>query len=252
MLTKRVLSIAALLLFANITISAQSNQLRQLASQLSSEAANFADSTYNDYTRAFRSSSGDIESVMSAQQFAAGAQLFNRMINDRRRNQELREAFQFLQNSSRSAERNNLQRNRWYELQRLMSDISRELTLDSSETNPFPNPNPLPWPDQGGNYGGSGQMTWRGRVDDDVRIVIRGGTAEVETIGGSPYYDANSSFSESLPTRRVTVRLQKRRGRGDVFIEQQPSRENGYSAVVRILDKKGGASDYEFELSWGR
>ena len=93
-------------------------------------------------------------------------------------------------------------------------------------------------------------MTWRGRVDDDVRIRIRGGSAEIETIGGTEYNDAQPNFYNSLPNRRVTVRLTQKRGRGDIFIEQQPSRENDFTAIVRIKDPKGGASDYEFELQW--
>ncbi len=93
-------------------------------------------------------------------------------------------------------------------------------------------------------------MTWRGKVDDDVRITIRGGRADVETIGGSPHYDAMTNFTASLPPRRLNVRLVSKKGRGEVFIEQQPSRENDYAAVVRIRDPKGGASDYEFELAW--
>jgi len=93
-------------------------------------------------------------------------------------------------------------------------------------------------------------MTWRGRVDDDVRIRIRGGTADVETIGGTEYNDGQPNFFNSLPNRRVTVRLTNKRGRGEIFIEQQPSRENDFTAIVRIRDTRGGASEYEFELSW--
>jgi hypothetical protein len=93
-------------------------------------------------------------------------------------------------------------------------------------------------------------MTWRGRVDDDVRIRIRGGSADVETIGGSPYYDAQPNFFNSLPNRRVTVRLTEKRGRGEVFVEQQPTRENDFTAIVRIRDPKGGASDYAFTIEW--
>ena len=93
-------------------------------------------------------------------------------------------------------------------------------------------------------------MTWRGRVDDDVRIRIRGGAADVETIGGTAYYDGQPNFSNSLPNRRVTVRLTQKRGRGDVFIEQQPTRENDFTAIVRIKDSRGGASEYEFTLEW--
>jgi hypothetical protein len=93
-------------------------------------------------------------------------------------------------------------------------------------------------------------MTWKGRVDDDVRIRIRGGTAEVETIGGSPYSDAQQNFYDSLPYRRLNFQLTVKKGRVQVFIEQQPSRENDFTAVIRIKDPKGGSSDYEFELSW--
>ena len=93
-------------------------------------------------------------------------------------------------------------------------------------------------------------MTWRGRVDDDVRIRIRGGTADVETIGGTQYDNGQPNFTNSLPYRRVTVRLTQRRGRGEIFIEQQPSRENDFTAIVRIRDPRGGASDYEFEIAW--
>ena len=93
-------------------------------------------------------------------------------------------------------------------------------------------------------------MTWKGRVDDDVRIVIRGGRADVETVGGTPYSDSQPDFGASLPSRRVTVRLNVKRARGQVFIEEQPSRENNFAAVIRIKDPRGGASDYEFELTW--
>lgn len=243
MIIKRLPIVIAVLFLAN-TSFAQSGRLSNLARQLANEAASFADSSYNDYTRSFRNTGNTLEAVMAAQQFSASAQLFNRMVTDRRRNQELREAFLLLQNSANTADRNNLQRSRWFSIQRLLSDISRELNSDSSGDN-----NPFPWPDQGGPSR-SGRMTWKGKVDDDVRIVVRGGTAQVETIGGSPYYDAVTSFTASLPPRRTNVRLQKIRGRGEIFIEQQPSRENDYTAVVRIRDPRGGPSDYEFELSW--
>ena len=46
------------------------------------------------------------------------------------------------------------------------------------------------------------------------------------------------------------VRLTKKRGRGDIFIEQQPSRDNDFTAIVRIKDTRGGADNYEFTLDW--
>ncbi len=46
---------------------------------------------------------------MLAYQFSSAAQVFNRMVNDRRRNAELRDAFQVLQACPASADRSNLQ-----------------------------------------------------------------------------------------------------------------------------------------------
>ncbi len=239
--TKRVLVILAVLVFAQ-TSYAQSNQLRMSSTRLASEANAFAESMYTEYTRAFRNTS-NVDSVMLAYQFSGGAQAFNRMVNDRRNNQELVTAYQSLQNLWRSAYRSDYQNTRWNNIENLLTQISRELT-NSGNNNPFPRPFP-----NDGPAGGSGRMTWRGRVDDDVRILVRGGSAQVETIGGTPYYDAVTNFTASLP-RRSNVTLIKRRGRGEIFVEQQPSRTNDYTAVIRIRDPRGGADEYEFELAW--
>jgi hypothetical protein len=233
-------------LFCVHTATAQFGQSRRLndeAQRLASEATALADASYGDYTRGSRFNRGDIETVMFAYQFSSSAQVFNRMVNDRRRNAELRDAFQVLQSLASAANRSNLQQSRWSNIQRLMSEISQELNAGPGTGSGYP------WPDQGGPSG-SGRMTWRGTVDDDVRIMIRGGTAQVETIGGSPYYDAVANFSASLPMRRTNVTLTKRRGRGEMFIEQQPSRQNNFTAVIRVRDSRGGASEYEFDVSW--
>jgi len=243
---KRVSIAFATLLFVAQSVPAQfgqSNRLTDLADRLSRDADAFADATYNSYTNSFRSSRTDVEAVMLAQQFAASSRIFYRMVVDRRRNQDLRDAFSLLQELARSVDRNNQQRTAWFNVQRTMTDLARELNADSS--------------DGGGGGGGgnqgdnrSGRMTWKGRVDDDVRIVIRGGSADVQTLGGTPYYNGQPNFSASLPSRRVNVRLNVKRARGEVYIEEQPSRENNFAAVIRIKDPRGGASDYEFELSW--
>ncbi len=239
MIKRSLLAFAAVLLLGS-PVFAQSNRLTDLAARLSHEAESFADQNYDDYSNSSRNARNDIEGVMLSQQFAAAARTFNRMVVDRRRRAELSDAFDVLSNLARLVERNSYQRN-WSNVQRLMSDISSELNNNSSYGGP------------GGQHpdsGGGGRMTWRGRVDDDVRIKIRGGSAEVETIGGTPYYDGQPNFFDSLPNRRVTVRLTTKRGRGDIFIEQQPSRENDFTAIIRIKDPKGGASQYEFELQW--
>ena len=217
------------------------NRLTDLAERLSNEAGQFADENYRTYVNGTRNLRRDIEAAMSSQQFAASAQLFSRMVSDRRQRADLRDAFEMLRTTANSVERYNLQRNTWNNLQRLMSDISRELGSNTGGGGGDQ------YPDTGNR---SGRMTWRGRVDDDVRIRIRGGSADIETIGGTEYNDGQSNFFNSLPNRRVTVRLTARQGRGEIFIEQQPSRENDFTAVVRIKDTRGGASEYQFELTW--
>jgi hypothetical protein len=242
MLTRTLLIVSAVLLVASPAFGQfnQSNdRLTDLAGRLSREAGNFADANYSNYSNSSRNDRSAVEAVMNTQQFAASAQIFYRMVVDRRRNQDLRDAFDLMSQLARSVDRNNLQRNSWFTIQRLLSDIAREVSYGNQNPGPFP-------PDT--NRGG--RMTWRGRVDDDVRIRIRGGSADVETIGGTAYYDGQPNFENSLPNRRVTVRLTQKRGRGEIFIEQQPSRENDFTAIIRIKDPRGGASDYEFTLEW--
>ena len=217
----------------------QSNRLMDMAARLSREAENLADANYSSYTNSSRNNRNEIEAVMLTQQFAGASRIFYRMTVDRRRNQDLRDAFDVLSRLARTVEQNNLQQSSWYNIQRLLSDIAREVSS---------NQNPGPFPPGTGDR--SGRMTWRGRVDDDVRIRIRGGSADVETLGGTPYYDSQPNFENSLPNRRVTVRLTSKRGRGEIFIEQQPSRENDFTAVIRIRDTRGGADNYEFTLEW--
>lgn len=240
MITRSLLVVVAVLLFASpaFTQFGQSNRLTDLASRLSRDADDFADSTYNNFSNNSRAARNDTEAVLLAYQFAGASRIFYRMTVDRRRNQDLRDAFDLLQNLARSVERNNAQRNNWFNIQRSMQDVAREINAGGGGGSQFP------------DTGRGGRMTWRGRVDDDVRIRIRGGSADVETLGGTPYYDGQPNFENSLPNRRVTVRLSEKRGRGEIFIEQQPSRENDFTAVIRIKDTRGGASEYAFTLEW--
>ena len=240
MITRSLLIPVAVLLFASSAFSqfGSQNRLTDLSDRLSRDAQDFADTSYSNFTNNSRALRNDLEAVMLAHQFAGASRIFYRMVVDRRRIQDLRDAFDMLQNLARSVERNNVQRTNWYNIQRSLQDIARELNGGGGGND---------YPDSGNR---SGRMTWRGRVDDDVRIRIRGGAADVETIGGTAYYDGQPNFANSLPNRRVTVRLTEKRGRGEIFVEQQPTRENDFTAVVRIRDTKGGADNYAFTLEW--
>ncbi len=87
-------------------------------------------------------------------------------------------------------------------------------------------------------------------MDDNVQLLIRDDRIEVRTIGGSPYNNATYNFTSPLPGRRVNVSAVKLKGRGEVRVIQQPSRDNDFTAVVEVRDSGGGARDYELEVSW--
>jgi hypothetical protein len=246
MINRSLLLVVISLLFAG-SAAAQfvpSNRLNDSAARLSREAEDFASTAYNNFINSDRNDRAEIDALMLAQQFGATARIFYRMVVDRRRPQELRDAFEVVRSLSTPVARSNIQRNTYFNLQRSLNDVARDLDYDSSSGGG--NEGPFP----GGGGGRGGRMRWKGRVDDDVRITIRGGSADVETLGGTPYYDAQPNFGASLPSRRVTVRLASKRGRGEIYIEQQPSRENNFAVVIRIKDTRGGAADYEFELQW--
>src|SRR4030095_4228588 len=138
---RSVLVVVAILLFASpaFTQFGQSNnRLTDLASRLSRDADDFADSSYNGFSNNSRVSRNDTETVMQAYQFAGASRIFYRMTVDRRRNQDLRDAFDVLQNLARSVERNNAQRNNWFNIQRSLQDVAREINAGGGGGGQYP------------------------------------------------------------------------------------------------------------------
>jgi hypothetical protein len=93
---------------------------------------------------------------------------------------------------------------------------------------------------------------WRGKVDIGCEIAISGSEHREKDAGGSGTQVRNATFSAPLPKSGVPVSVKKRSGRGKVELIQTPNASNGYTAIVRIDDDKGGADDYDFELRWPR
>jgi hypothetical protein len=95
-----------------------------------------------------------------------------------------------------------------------------------------------------------GRMSWRGRVDDWVRVNVRGQAAFAITFAGQYAPPGEFNFEAPLPRAAVTVKLEKKRGRGEVRIAQQPTYANGYTAVIEIRDRRRKDDEYEFVLKW--
>lgn len=101
-----------------------------------------------------------------------------------------------------------------------------------------------------GYQNGPGVLTWRGRVDDVIVLEIRDRSVRDRVISGRAAEGVRADFGASLPSRDTTVSVEKRRGRGEVRVVEQPTRRNNYTAVIQIRDSSGGADDYEIEVRW--
>jgi len=230
-----------------LALSAQATQaqnLEDLVQRLVRQTDSLAQRSYDSFSSRRNASRNDIEALYQARSLNASAELFQRMVRDRRSDSELRDAFTVLQDLLRSSGRYAFDRRYWSDIQRSSDDLARELNLgrrDGNDARP-------PWNDQDGRT--SGRLRWRGTVDGEAQLLVRRSDVESRTLSGQPASGITFNFTSPLPRRVVDVRLEKKKGRGDVEIVQQPSRNNDFTVVVQIRDEKGGAGDYEFELIW--
>ena len=95
------------------------------------------------------------------------------------------------------------------------------------------------------------QVTWTGSVDDTATVYFQGGKSWVDNVTGKPVEDASSTFHGDLPSTALTnVALTKIAGRGQVALTQQPTKDNNYTAAVRIVDLDPDRDHYQFTLKW--
>ena len=97
----------------------------------------------------------------------------------------------------------------------------------------------------------AGALRWHGLVDAVAEIRIRGNRVEAFSSQGQRLRDVQYDvFGAALPRRDVRVVLVGDAGRGRVQITQQPSAWNGFTAVIRIEDPRGGYGAYDFDVRW--
>jgi hypothetical protein len=105
-----------------------------------------------------------------------------------------------------------------------------------------------PW-DTNTNNNSRSILHWSGNVDDVLEIRVQGNRADYRTLSGAQPRSVQADLNAE-PQRDVQLRVSQRQGRGEVFIVQQPSYQNGYTAVLRIRDPQGGYGFYDFDLIW--
>ncbi len=239
---------AAWLICGGLDAHAQSYRVRDLSERLARDADDLAERAYNSYSTDQVATRGELDSMMLAQHFAAATNAFRRLAQGGKRDSELRDAAQYLLDLARrfpSYDSNNLN---WRDARRATDDLARELNVSGGIGS-------------GGNNGGSnppndadviGRVRWRGTVDDEVQLAVRGNTFDVRTISGTTNPPGTYNFTSPLPNRRVSVAVNKTKGRGSVRVIQQPTRDNDFTTVIQIKDSSGGAREYDLEIYWTR
>jgi len=90
-------------------------------------------------------------------------------------------------------------------------------------------------------------------VDMAVVFHLFGDHVTPEVLGGQPVRDQKAQFSAPLPSGDGIVwSLEKRSGRGEVKLLEQPGPANGNTLKVRVDDSRGGAARHVFRVRWKR
>jgi hypothetical protein len=97
--------------------------------------------------------------------------------------------------------------------------------------------------------GGRLALSWQGDVDDNLEIRVSPNGTSYRTMSGKDPRGVQSSFV-GLPAGVTRVEVQQTSGRGQVYVVQQPTAENGYVALLRVTDPRSGFDHYGFTVTW--
>ena len=102
---------------------------------------------------------------------------------------------------------------------------------------------------QWGNRTGTA-FRWSGSVDNELEIRLQGRRMDEVTLAGGQPYNQRSSVLDGVPSRDAQLVIAQRQGRGTVYVAQQPTAYNGYTAVIRVRDPQGGYGYYDFDVEY--
>ena len=90
-----------------------------------------------------------------------------------------------------------------------------------------------------------GQFDLRLRIDEEVEVLVRGGSIHYEVIGGREPCDDGSEYSQEIP-RAIFKKfeVEKKDGRGNILVLETPSIQNEFHLKMRFIDRKGGEDGY--------
>ena len=122
---------------------------------------------------------------------------------------------------------------------------------DDDDRNVPPRIDPRDRSNGGWNNSSGAALRWSGSVDSDVEIRLSGRQVDQRALSGGATRDARSSvIGGGLPRRDVQLVIAQHQGRGTVYVAQQPTAYNGYTAIIRVRDPQGGYGYYDFEVDY--
>lgn len=105
--------------------------------------------------------------------------------------------------------------------------------------------------DDRGSGGRNEGVRWSGVIDDVVDLHIRGRRVAAVVRSGAPVYAVRSTLvGNGLGRRDAGLRVVRADGRGRVAVIQQPAPWNGFTGIVRVVDRRGGAGRYALDIRW--
>lgn len=241
--------LSAIFVFSLTAIAQQerygSGRLDNYVSDLKRTTVDLVDRTSNDLRNGRTNSRADIEAAFLAAQLDASVGVFDDLVRGNNRANELRDAAAVLTDLVRRAPSYGSNNNLWRDAKTSVDNITREIGGNNGGGNNGGGNN-------GGNNGGndSGRVYWNGIVDDIVRLEIKGRNLNVNTVSGRGYGTGTFSFTSPLPRDNINVQVDKKEGRGEVNVIQQPSRQNNWTAIIEIRDKDSGAKNHRLEIFW--
>jgi len=107
------------------------------------------------------------------------------------------------------------------------------------------------WNNNGGYDNRSGTaFQWSGSVDNELEIRLNGRRMDERVLAGGAVLNERSSVVQGLPRRDAQLVISQRQGRGTVYVAQQPTSYNGYTAIIRVRDSQGGYGYYDFAVDY--
>lgn len=234
-------SLIFLFLFA-FSANAQSSQIADLAQQLQQNIGDLADRSSKEFLSRANNSREQTNNFLISQQLKLTAEILLLFVNNNRSNSELRDTADVLNERFNRYNPDASNRSQSQQIKKDIDELINELKKNGNPSDKTPSKNNEPL----------GKLHWQGTIDDEVHLIIRGSTAHAKTISGKEYDDAIFSFISPLPAENVQVFVNKKDGRGTAKVIQQPSADNNFTAIIQILDKNGGAREYDLEIYWTR